>query len=451
MLRRTRTTKTLARRMDLQYFQKLHAFRRWRLWLSIAIPVIAVVWLLARNASSEKVYSSGPLSASHAAFGKNCETCHVHSIWGFRKEVKDGACLTCHDAPAHHPEKVSFTPQCGACHVEHKGAVQLASTPDLGCTQCHADLKANLKTASTAYVTDIQGFDGHHPEFAVLRPGGGDPGKVKLNHLKHLVPKLAGPNGPVQMECGDCHRPAGMEGTWPYATQGGMPGEVPAPVKVAARAYMAPIRYNDQCAGCHVKDLQFDKRFEEPVPHDKVDVVQAFLVRKYTDYFASHPNALSEPVTPERMLPGKFNPEPKIPHTREEWISYQVELSDRLLWGKGCKLCHTIVPREGAAPDAVPDVAPSNTPVRWLKHAEFDHQAHRLLTCTACHTKSPTSQETADVLIPGIASCRDCHRQAGPRHDAASGSCSECHSYHDWTKEKPVKGKYTIQQLRAAK
>jgi hypothetical protein len=29
--------------------------------------------------------------------------------------------------------------------------------------------------------------------------------------------------------------------------------------------------------------------------------------------------------------------------------------------------------------------------------------------------------------------------------------CSECHSYHDWTKEKPVKGTYTVPELRAAK
>lgn len=451
MLRRTRTTKTLAQRMDLQYFKRPHAFRSWRLWLSISIPVVAVIWLFARHASGEKIYSSGPLSASHAAFGKKCEVCHAGRGGTFRKEVSDRACLTCHDAPAHHSEKVSFTPSCGSCHLEHKGSLQLANTLDLGCTQCHANLSLHLKNTNTTFVTDISGFDAQHPEFAVLRTGAKDPGKIKLNHVRHLIPKLAGPNGPVQLDCGDCHRPSGMEGAWPYPAQAGMTGETPPPVKVTARAYMAPIRYTDQCAGCHVKDLQFDKRFADVVPHDRVEVVQAFLYRKYSEYFASHPDALSEPISPERILPGKFNPPPLVPHNREEWIALQVDLSDRILWGKGCKLCHTILPSDQLTPSALPKITPSNTPVRWLQHAEFDHEAHRLLTCTACHTKSPTSQETADVLIPGIATCRNCHKESGPLHDAARGQCSECHSYHDWTKEQPIKGKFTIQQLRASR
>ncbi len=40
MLRRIRTTKKLAKRMDLQYFTQPHPFRSWRLWLSILVPVV---------------------------------------------------------------------------------------------------------------------------------------------------------------------------------------------------------------------------------------------------------------------------------------------------------------------------------------------------------------------------------------------------------------------------
>jgi hypothetical protein len=96
-------------------------------------------------------------------------------------------------------------------------------------------------------------------------------------------------------------------------------------------------------------------------------------------------------------------------------------------------------------------VAKSSIPARWFLHAEFDHDSHRLLTCTACHDRTPESRETADILLPGIASCRNCHEDSGARHDAASGRCSECHSYHDWSKERPTKGKFTIPQLRAEK
>ena len=43
MTRRVRTTKTLAKRMDLMYFSHPHPLRRWRLYLSILIPVLAVL------------------------------------------------------------------------------------------------------------------------------------------------------------------------------------------------------------------------------------------------------------------------------------------------------------------------------------------------------------------------------------------------------------------------
>ncbi len=31
--------------------------------------------------------------------------------------------------------------------------------------------------------------------------------------------------------------------------------------------------------------------------------------------------------------------------------------------------------------------------------------------------------------------------------DAAEARCFECHVYHDWSKEKPVAGKFLIKQL----
>lgn len=436
--------------MDLQYFKRPHPFRGWRLWLSILIPVVAVAWLAIRNTSSEKIYSSGPLSASHAVFGKKCEACHVANAGAFHREVNDHACLACHDAPPHHADRATFTPSCGSCHIEHKGSLKLAMTADAGCTECHADLNDHLKNASTQFASDIRGFDAEHPEFAAVRAGV-DPGTIKVNHARHLAAGLAGPHGPVQMDCSDCHRPAGMEGTWPYAAISNEKGEVPALIDVTVRAYMTPIRYKDQCAGCHTKDLQFDKRFDEAVPHDRPEAVQAFLYQKYSEYFRVHPGALSEPVVRERALPGKFTERAPNPRNREEWIAVQVELSDRILWGKGCKLCHTIILSDGLTSGGLPKVASSNTPVRWLPHADFNHEAHRLLTCTACHTKSATSQATSDVLIPGISSCRNCHKEGGPRHEAAAARCSECHSYHDWSHERPTKGKFTIPDLRAAK
>ena len=94
--------------------------------------------------------------------------------------------------------------------------------------------------------------------------------------------------------------------------------------------------------------------------------------------------------------------------------------------------------------DALPVVAKSTITTRWLPHAEFDHQAHQMVECASCHEKANESRETSDVLIPGVQTCRQCHHAGA---DAAEARCFECHSYHDWSKEKPVAGKYTIKQL----
>ena len=365
MPRRVRTTKNLAQRMDLQYFKQPHPLRTWRLWLSILIPVIAVAWFAAERASSQKILSSGPLSAAHAVLGKKCDVCHVTTLGIFRAKVSDDACSKCHDAPAHHADQVAFKVSCGSCHVEHKGSLRLASTADASCTQCHADLE--IRSGNLQYVRVVKNFDKEHPEFAALRPGARDPGQVKLNHYAHLRANLAGPAGPVQMDCQDCHRLTAMDASWPYAA----PKSVPASSSQSASQnmvteartgadlkhshsedYMLPISYVNQCAGCHVKDLQFDKRFDQAAPHDKPEVVQAFLVQKYSDYFASHPGALSEAVAPERILPGHLQstklPLP-VPHNRQEWMDQQIMLADRLLFDKGCKLCHVMIEGNGDA------------------------------------------------------------------------------------------------------
>ena len=331
MARNVRTTKTLAKRMDLQYFS--------------AQASAAQLAILSVSAGAGDRGGLVLVVASDRAEGLQQRTALVRAC-RFRQAVRSlscdrarrishrgqGHCLSqlprCSGASS---QQVEFTPACGSCHVEHKGPVKLAHTASSTCTQCHTNLR--VKTGQLRYFESVRGFDGaRHPEFVELRPGS-DPGTVKLNHYAHLKKNLAGPNGPVQLTCQDCHRLTGEEGAWPYALGGmktvsasekdAMPTtEGSISREVLPHAYMAPIRYATQCAACHTKDLQFDKRFNESVPHDKPEVVQAFLVKKYTDYFATHPNALSEPLPPNRILSGNILPPmPPPPHTREEWIN----------------------------------------------------------------------------------------------------------------------------------
>ena len=449
MARRVRTAKSLAQRiLDLEYFKKPHPLRQWRWWLSLVVPAAGVLWLGGAGVRGwQKPYSSGPLSRSHAFIGGRCQVCHATALRLLSKKVKDDACIACHDGPVHHSSQL-YTPACRSCHVEHTGAASLSWVADSSCTRCHSDLQTRQ---GKAQFLPVSGFPSGHPEFRPLRPGNGDPGTVKLNHFVHLKKDLKGPSGPVQMDCSDCHRPPVWAGeTWPY----GIPGASDAPTGGAApaevqlpedsRAFMSPIRYARHCAACHV--LNFDRRFSEAAPHDKPQVVNDFLVKKFTDYLAVHPDAWHDDTPWVQRTPREQIPAPAT--TPQEWVVHRVGESERLLFRMTCKQCHNM--DFSTAP--LPTVPASKITVRWLPHADFDHERHRALDCAACHAKAPKSQETADVLIPSIATCQQCHRSQHPeRDDAADSRCSECHTYHDWNQEKRTKGRYTLPGLSQAR
>lgn len=445
MLRRSRTTKKLAKRIDLQYFARPHAFRSWRFWLSVLVPVIALGWFVTQRAQGgQKVYSSGPLAAPHAVFTQQCGLCHLARTAAFTQPVTDQACLACHDAPAHHASQ-TFTPQCSSCHVEHKGATSLLATSDSSCSQCHADLRT--RDGQPHYVASITGFAGKHPEFAPIRNAKSDPGKVKFGHYVHLQPGLIGPNNArVKMTCDDCHRSGNGNEAWPYAEPQARLISATEVVRRRAESqpsYMAPPRFAQHCAACHT--MQFDLRFgNEQVPHDRPEVVHAFLLKRFGEYIAAHPEAVHESNPPAREIPARPRPV-RVARNPSEWVQFRTDDAEWLLWTKTCKQCHTLNPTGGP----LPEVAKADLTTRWLPHARFDHPAHGMMSCTACHTNTGNSRETSDVLLPGIQTCQQCHREDKPR-ESAEGRCFECHQYHDWTKAKRTKGRFTIPELRGA-
>jgi hypothetical protein len=67
-----------------------------------------------------------------------------------------------------------------------------------------------------------------------------------------------------------------------------------------------------------------------------------------------------------------------------------------------------------------------------------------MVSCASCHNKTETSKETSDVLIPSVKVCQECHHSGA---NAAESRCFECHTYHDWSKEKHVNGAFTVKQL----
>lgn len=459
---RIRTTKSLAKRIDLQYFTRLSGFRRWVLWVSIGLSGLAAVWLAYTTVFHKPdIYTKGPLSSAHAVLTSNCSVCHMRPA-GYRAGVPDKACLSCHDAPPHNVRQTS-TPVCSSCHIEHDGRMRLAETSDSGCTQCHSNLKT--KDGQHNVEAAIGGFDKKHPEFAAVRPGQSDPGTINLNHYVHLQPTVRGPRGTVQMVCGDCHRPTNTMEPWPYSVATVQPAsQQPVlvgvadtqqrkrrSVKAGAGAYMAAIKYVNQCAGCHV--LQFDRIIREPAPHDKPEIVHAFIVNKYTGYIRANPEALRTPVLAidDGMPPGltltALRPtgpdQMALARTPDDWVQQRTAEAERLLWNKNCKICHSSTDHPGPG---LPQSVKAVIPARWLPRAEFDHEAHLMLTCVSCHAGIPNSRKTSDINLPGIALCRQCHKEAGAARASAEGRCFECHSYHDWRKERSVNGIMEISQ-----
>ena len=279
------TTKGRAKRIQLDYFKRLHPVRRWRLILSVAAPLLAAL-VLAGFAlrGNQRIYNSGPVSTAHAMFGAQCSNCHVPTAGqagagGFLLRPSDQSCSACHDGPIHHDNQVG--PQtCTSCHVEHQGRAELAALPDRHCTRCHADL-ATKDGRPSQFATKVTSFERGHPEFAVTVKDKGqsrrirldrgtelkDASQIKLNHEKHLeidlggledVEKMTGMRGLVRREKG-----LALGCTYCHETD-------------ERRAQIKPIAYARHCVACH--PLDFDGRFAgATVPHDRPSIVHAFL------------------------------------------------------------------------------------------------------------------------------------------------------------------------------
>ena len=477
---RTRTTKKLAQRIDLNYFKRPTPLKRAKFLLSVALPALAAVWIawhgFTRNSG---VYLSGQMSAAHAVLEAECAACHVKTAGALSARASDMACLACHDGPMHHAVNGVNRkgPACAECHEEHRGLVNISAARNQSCAECHANLK--LVAGTTRYLTEIRSFEDGHPEFAAVRHETQRvwlPTRIQVNHAIHMKAIRRGPAGPtVQLACGNCHQPsaAGPDLTYSDANYRAatasyeknrqmvkQPGLLEQARPMTGRELMAPVKFANACAGCH--SLAFDKRFDFGVPHDEPQVVHNFLVAKFSAYIREHPAELRETRDPDRNLSGKPMATSTRVYTPTEWITARVYESEQLMWRKTCAQCHVlsfriemkesrIPPWEAMLPaDALkapifPEIQMAADPGRRMPHAKFDHDAHRGFACEGCHEKALTSTQLSDVLLPGIATCKTCHAP-GPEH--AESRCFECHTYHDWAKRKEVTPMFTWPAMR---
>jgi hypothetical protein len=256
------------------------------------------------------------------------------------------------------------------------------------------------KTGTLTVAAKVESFKGH-PEFSQVAAGKDATG-LRFNHQKHV--------GELSQKCGDCHTPADVK---------------PDPHShVSSRALIAIPTYAGTCLPCH--SLAVDDKIPDFAPHDKPEVVHKFVEEQLTKYIAAHPADLGKEGTPGNAA---------------AWVKFKVADDEKKLLEETCARCHTLTAPAGFATAAV---TPTKVPARWFTKASFDHSAHKELTCASCHARAATSTVASDVLLPGIGVCRQCHASGSA---SAGANCSTCHVYHDWSKEKPVDGKYMIQQM----
>ncbi|HSW14241.1 MAG TPA: cytochrome c3 family protein [Solimonas sp.] len=377
----------------------------------------------AGNPVDDSVWLSGPVSSAHRFFVEDCSACHEKPF----QQVQDSACMACHKDMKRHSDDEALLShpafagqECTDCHHEHNGMDGInAQSPTL-CTDCHADPDREFASAK---LPPAASFASAHPEFAPrISSFDAKAGKfmfakqrqpmAKLRettnlvypHDVHLNPKgIDAPDGKKTLACNDCHQ----------ADSRGVSFE--------------PVSMEKHCASCHRLDFDPDDPDRE-LPHGRPDQIQG-VIRDY--YYAKAlqggvRDMAAPAVVRERRRPGDAL-DAGSTRSALAWADARarqtmVDTFER----RTCHYCHEVQRTDDAAMPWT--VAPVNLDEHALDGARFDHAAHRTEDCGSCHA-ADKSKASAEVLLPELASCRDCHGDADSNTAVPSG-CTMCHGFH---------------------
>jgi hypothetical protein len=375
-------------------------------------------------------WSSGPLSKAHAGLENDCKACHVKPF----ESVRDETCKTCHakvhdHAPVGRLLRASFEggvtgtakaalahsfnlPQgrCTECHKEHNGPQGADSVGGGECIQCHTDLTGKLADTKLLNAAD---FKTAHPQFRpeiVVQPSFDAPvlRRVSLDakprensglifpHDVHLGAK----NGVARMQgrqmvCADCHRPG--------------PGNVS----------FLEIQMERDCGDCHSLAFASVGGVTRTLRHGEPQQVVADLL----DFYRL--NGTAAPAR-DRRRPGAM---PSVGASASPAAKVRAVFEE----GGACFDCHKVIAPANPASLAF-KIAPVNLTQRYMKLGWFAHGDHDTadMPCASCHA-AKTSKVSADLLLPDIARCRDCHVGAHPEKGKVTSDCGACHSFHPGT------------------
>lgn len=435
----------------LDYFRRPRGLKSRRFWVTLCTTIaVALVSVFTLVSPLHFMHQAAPVSKAHARLNSNCASCHDAFCQPLARlfsagdvvSVSNKMCNECHVGALHHA-KQAREPACATCHREHLGhAIQSAHVGDRHCVQCHSNLASNLTAGeTTTYHNAVTNFNRDHPEFAASAPGKKDEAKIKFNHKAHLdldLDALRTANKKIgrddikgtapRMDCADCHQ---------------MDEE---------RKYPLPINYDKHCAACHALNApligDFAKELKDaaarfaktPLPHKEPALVRAVLRDRLAEFAQANHVVAGKALTAPRPLPWR-------PVTDEQWgwAKEQAKKAEEVLfmnrqWQKNealgaCSHCH--FEKERLAPlvpgGGLPTYHKTDIPSRWHRHSLFNHNSHRSLKCADCHDRNAAgikvadSQATADILLPTLKSCQECHTGGG---SGARNACVECHRYH---------------------
>ena len=395
----------------------------------------AAPWLL----PSDHFWSAGPLIPAHElAAGQRCSSCHQQMF----VHVRDTACHECHRSIADHVQaarlaqtKLGPALRCAECHREHKAATSgLVVRDDALCTDCHA--KSDTRFGSLK-VKPVTGFSREaHPAFTVslLKPAAKpdaaglidwqphsepiatarEQSNLKFSHGQHLDPAhVTRTSDGGALGCADCHTPD------------------------ADGEHFVPITMQRSCGSCH--ELTFDPDAPERVlphgrPRDAVLLIQDYFARKAVD-----PTPVKSAVQ-RRRLPGEQVAEeapcsgPAFPCAMKR---AQAEIENQFK-NRGCASCHSVNDTHAAdLPDRF-QIAPVRLTRDYFPDVHFSHRLHAVqkdksgdTACLSCHAVKQ-SKSSADVFVPDLPKCLDCHSER-LTVDRVTLQCSSCHSYHPTT------------------
>ena len=374
---------------------------------------------------SDHAWSSGEISQAHAHIAQRCEVCHTTPFVPTRNE----ACLSCHKGTPHHVGQAlldaglfdSF--RCGSCHHEHTGKASIVRSDEKLCVKCHGDLKARVPGTR---LEPVKSFNDAHPQFrpTIIRQVGDkrlelrqaiddesglkEEPNLEFPHDTHLKAEgLRSPTrGSVRLVCADCHRPE---------PGGGL---------------MAPVSFEKNCHECHRLTIPGD--IEREAPHGDL---QAALYA-IDDYFAGwalrggYPNEFAPASVQLRRRPGQ----PLTAQQRQDALDWAQNMSamatSEMLGYTTCGVCHKTAPGgEGEGVDAW-KLAPVNIPHAWFPKSHFSHDQHATQACTDCHADIEKSGTSADINLPGIETCRQCHGGANAGEGQLASTCINCHEFH---------------------